>query len=322
MGTSSPGCWPPGYKEGDKKVEIPYKVIKHGGVRACDCKDTTLNEWETTAHLPFLRKWLGPGVRVHPGDDCNTFNFTAVVPWSETSGENPKQICATDSHNNIDYNAPPQYYYSYGSNVEMASFEDSFPKHNRIQESTEAADGGADGGADGKHSSSTHNQAGTAVAVVVVVLVLMTIGGIVAFVLIKKSRTVTVAKASTFAENDPVESDFMELKTDEESPDEKDPMSLYWTAYSHAKTGNHTAMTAALMELSSKDRSDLLSKTHGDNPTTMMHTAAYNNHLECVRELIRLGAPATIENSYGELPLDCAQESGNADMIDLLQEHS
>ena len=97
---------------------------------------------------------------------------------------------------------------------------------------------------------------------------------------------------------------------------------MYWKAYNHAKTGNHTAMSLALMELDAKQRKDILSSTHGDNPTTMMHTAAYNGNLECVRELIRLGAPTTVENGYGELPLDCAEECGNAEIVELLSNHS
>merc|ERR1712150_10984 len=102
-------------------------------------------------------------------------------------------------------------------------------------------------------------------------------------------------------------------------PAAEDDMDLYWTAYSHAKSGDHVSMTAALSQLDRKRMTALLARTHGSNPTTMLHTAAYNGHLECVRDLIKLGAPSNIENCYGELPVDCAHESGNGDVVALLR---
>ena len=184
LATSTPGCWPPGYKAGDKKVSAPYKVIKRGGIRACDCEDTTLNDWQTAAHLPFLRKWLGPGVRVKSGDDCDTFDFTAVVPWSKATGKIPKQICATDSNNDIDFNAPPQYYYSYASNVEMASL-DNFPrKHPKGNKDTKTEPNTGVHGKDNKPKS----KPGVTIVVTVVVVGVLVVVAAVAIIIVSKNR--------------------------------------------------------------------------------------------------------------------------------------
>jgi ankyrin repeat protein len=54
---------------------------------------------------------------------------------------------------------------------------------------------------------------------------------------------------------------------------------------------------------------------------TALHKGCNEGHTEGVKELLAHGADTTIKNRNGETPLDCAKDSENQTLIDLLMEH-
>src|SRR5689334_5914958 len=52
--------------------------------------------------------------------------------------------------------------------------------------------------------------------------------------------------------------------------------------------------------------------------STALHTAVSHQHLESVRELIKLGAKVSALNNMGNTPIHCAAYTGNVEIMEIL----
>ena len=90
----------------------------------------------------------------------------------------------------------------------------------------------------------------------------------------------------------------------------------YWAAYTHAKNGDHVNLEKEVRSFPNPVA--VLNSVYGGNPTTMLHTAVYNGHVECVRCLLKLKAAPNVHNSYGKTAIEEGRFQGLVEIMKLL----